>query len=289
MKKWLAGLGVLALIGTGAVRYYSNAVSDAAPKVEIRQGRAAPNFEDAKEIRLTREDVHQGKLLLVNKEHAVPRNNAASAEAVRLADDGSLTAGFGLLDDTIRLSPEIAEKFAAMVADAREDGVEHFLISSGYRDNKEQARLYREMGPEFAMRAGHSEHNLGLALDVGSTLDEMKRAPEGEWLADNAWKHGFVLRYPKHKTHITGIEFEPWHYRYVGLPHSAIMKQNDWVLEEYLDALGEQGTMSTSIDGRKYDIYYFPVANNTTVRVPVGKGYELSGNNADGVAVTVFY
>ena len=83
----------------------------------------------------------------------------------------------------------------------------------------------------------YSEHNLGLALDVGSTLTQIKNAPEGAWLKENAWKYGFIARYPEDNTDVTGVIDEPWHFRYVGLPHSAIMQENHWAFEEYLAAL----------------------------------------------------
>ena len=81
------------------------------------------------------------------------------------------------------------------------------------------------MGSDYALPAGYSEHNLGLSLDIGSTQKKMEKAPEGKWIEENVWKHGFVLRYPKNKSNITGIQYEPWHIRYVGLPHSAIMQK----------------------------------------------------------------
>lgn len=81
------------------------------------------------------------------------------------------------------------------------------------------------MGADYALPAGHSEHNLGLALDVGSTQMKMDKAPEGEWIEENSWKYGFILRYPLDKTDVTGIQYEPWHIRYVGLPHSAIIRE----------------------------------------------------------------
>ncbi len=83
------------------------------------------------------------------------------------------------------------------------------------------------MGSNYALPAGYSEHNLGLSLDVGSTQKKMEKAPEGKWIEENVWKHGFVLRYPKNKSNITGIQYEPWHIRYVGLPHSAIMQKGE--------------------------------------------------------------
>lgn len=58
----------------------------------------------------------------------------------------------------------------------------------------------------------------------------MDRAPEGKWIEKNAWKYGFILRYPSDKTDVTGIQYEPWHIRYVGLPHSTIMQKNEFSL-----------------------------------------------------------
>lgn len=74
------------------------------------------------------------------------------------------------------------------------------MINSGYRDNKEQGQLYKDMGADYALPAGYSEHNLGLALDIGSTQPDMNQAPEGKWLTKNAWTYGFILLYPKEKT-----------------------------------------------------------------------------------------
>jgi D-alanyl-D-alanine carboxypeptidase len=74
------------------------------------------------------------------------------------------------------------------------------MINSGYRDNKEQGQLYKDMGADYALPAGYSEHNLGLALDIGSTQPDMNQAPEGKWLTKNTWTYGFILLCPKDKT-----------------------------------------------------------------------------------------
>lgn len=174
-----------------------------------------------------------------------------------------------------------------MIEGAEKDGVLHFLISSGYRDAEEQSRLYQEKGADYALPAGHSEHNLGLSLDIGSTQGKMNQANEGTWLKKNASTYGFILRYPADKTAITGIQYEPWHFRYVGLPHSIIMQENNYSLEEYLDALKEQKTISTTVDDTTYDISYYPVSKNKKIQVPANRGYEISGNNVDGVIVTL--
>jgi D-alanyl-D-alanine carboxypeptidase len=186
------------------------------------------------------------------------------------------------------LSEDIARRFLEMITAAEKEGVRNFTINSGFRDFDEQTVLYQEMGSAYALPAGYSEHNLGLALDVGSTRMKMVDAPEGKWIEENAWKYGFILRYPKDKTAITGIQYEPWHIRYVGLPHSVIMKERNFALEEYLEFLKEQKSITTTIHGEKYVISYYPVTIDTTIQMPSNLHWEISGNNMDGVIVTVF-
>ncbi|MGE7185702.1 VanY-A/VanY-F/VanY-M family D-Ala-D-Ala carboxypeptidase [Peribacillus sp. NPDC006672] len=245
--------------------------------------------ESIQKISLTEEQIYQGNLLLVNSEYPVHQVGVKS-DIVNLFTHKELTKGYGLLDNEIKLSEEIAEKFSEMIAVAKKNGVSDFLITSGYRDFDEQASLYEEMGSDYALPAGYSEHNLGLALDVGSTLMKMEEAPEGEWIEENSWKYGFILRYPAYKTDITGIQYEPWHIRYVGLPHSAIMQEKNLALEEYLDYLKEEKSISISVDGKTYTISYYPISQNNTIEVdvPANGDYEISGNNVDGVIVTTF-
>ncbi len=286
MKRWISMLLLLAAAGCASA--HPEPSSTAAPKPSQAAESAAPDSGAEKEqsISLGKSRIHQGDLVLVNKEHAVPSKDGKS-DVVNLYEHKELLKGYGLLDNKIRLSESVAKRFIAMVKDADKDGVDHFLISSGYRSNEEQAKLYRELGGNSALPPGHSEHNLGLSLDIGSSLAEMGRAPEGKWLKKNAWKYGFILRYPENKTDVTGIRYEPWHFRYVGLPHSAVIHREGLVLEEYLDLLKDQGTIDTEVEGAEYRISYYPVRGKTTVQIPAGKSYELSGNNSDGVIVTV--
>ena len=90
---------------------------------------------------------------------------------------------------------------------------------------------------------GHSEHQLGLAIDVTTwsmrvledpLIISFGETPTGKWLLKNSYLEGFVLRYPKDKTHITHITYEPWHYRYVGIEVATVMKQKGLCLEEYI-------------------------------------------------------
>ncbi|MGM1047708.1 MAG: VanY-A/VanY-F/VanY-M family D-Ala-D-Ala carboxypeptidase [Bacillota bacterium] len=243
--------------------------------------------ENTQKVEITEEQIYQGNLLLVNSEYAVQQAGIKS-DIINLFTHKELTTGYQLLNSEIKLSEEIAEKFSEMIAAAEEDGVSNFLISSGYRDFDEQNRLYEEMGADYALPAGHSEHNLGLSLDVGSTQMKMDKAPEGKWIEKNSSEYGFILRYPLDKTDVTGIQYEPWHIRYVGLPHSAIMKEMNLALEEYWDYLKEEKSISVSVDGKKYTISYYPISQNETieVEVPANEQYEISGNNIYGVIVT---
>lgn len=287
MKKWVILLMLLLVIGARYV--YLNQKSDS--KVQIYRADSsatatAKTDSSVQTIQVTKDQIYKGDLVLVNKDHPV-HSEGMQTDIAELAQHPELTDGYGLLDNTIQLSERVAKQFSAMAAAAGKDGVNHFLISSGYRDQAEQEEMYEEKGSDYALPAGFSEHNLGLSLDIGSTLGAMESAPEGKWLTAHAWDYGFILRYPKDKAAITGIQFEPWHFRYVGLPHSQIMKEKHFTLEEYLSFLREQKQIQVTIEGSVYDISYIPVAGDTKIEVPDNGEYELSGNNVDGVILTV--
>ena len=86
--------------------------------------------------------------------------------------------------------------------------------------------------------AGTSEHQTGLAADIvaaGNQVleEEQENTPEQQWLMEHCWEYGFILRYPKDKTDLTGVGYEPWHYRYVGVEAAQEMKESGQCLEEY--------------------------------------------------------
>ncbi len=234
-----------------------------------------------------KEYIYQGNLLLINSKYPI-RQESVKSDIVNLSKHNELINRYGLHNTNIYLSKEIAKKFSEMINNAIKEGVNQFFINSGYRDFDEQSGLYHEMGADYALLAGYSEHNFGLSLDVGSGLTKMDRAPEGKWIEKNAWKYGFILRYPTDKMDVTGIQYEPWHIRYAGLSHSAIMQETDLALEEYLDYLKEEESISASIDGEKYMISYYPFFQNKTIEVEIldNKFYGIYGNNIDGVIVT---
>ena len=118
------------------------------------------------------------------------------------------------------------------------------MAVSTFRSSDYQDKLYNnyclEKGIEYAdmcsAKKEHSEHQTGLAVDVSDKngdYDNFINTKEFEWMKNNAYKYGFILRYPKYKTDITGYMYEPWHYRYVGINIARYIYENNITLEEY--------------------------------------------------------
>lgn len=105
-------------------------------------------------------------------------------------------------------------------------------LSQGYNQAEAEARAAM-----IIMPPGSSEHNLGLAMDIIATDDNFYTTKEYAWLEKNAADYGFILRYPKNKQHITRVEYEPWHWRYVGVEYAHAIKNSGLCLEEYLQAV----------------------------------------------------
>lgn len=283
MKKW--GIFLLVIIGFaifGLKHLFINEIQI----IETGIISNASETMEMKTIEIAVEQIYQGNLLLVNAEYPVNKKSVTS-DVIQLHIDDTVEQGFSLLNHDIYLSEEIAGKFSRMIAAAEKDGIKNFTINSAYRSHEQQHLLFEEVGEMLALPAGHSEHNLGLALDVGSTDNQMAEAAEGKWIENNAWQHGFILRYPLHKTEITGIQYEPWHIRYVGIPHSALMEEKDFVLEEYLDYLKKENRVTIQIGKSKFIIIYYPITQNKQIQVPRNNNYEISGDNMDGVIVTI--
>ena len=138
----------------------------------------------------------------------------------------------------------------------------NMAVRSAYRDYANQAYLFeyytnRELSRNpsltleeaqaivltFSTRPGTSEHQTGLAVDMdttGTLVTDFQYTDEYKWLSENAWKFGFILRFPADKTDITTIQFEPWHYRYVGRYHAYKIHEAGICLEEYIEMLGEE-------------------------------------------------
>ncbi len=158
-------------------------------------------------------------ILIANKTYALPKNY-----------------GQGLTSET-------SAAFTKMQTAAKEAGLNIF-IKSGFRSYQLQTEVYNNWvklngqarADTYSARPGHSEHQSGLAMDINLIEQEFANTEEFKWLQKNAYKYGFILRYPKEKESITGYIYEPWHYRYVGVSLAEELYNNgNWItLEEYL-------------------------------------------------------
>lgn len=179
-------------------------------------------------------------LLLVNKYYTVSRDYYPSG---MVSVDGSLSTNQGLY-----LKKDAYEAYLKMLKDAQSQGLD-FLICSAYRSYELQKSLYNnsinQNGEKFtntrSAYPGRSEHHTGLAIDITSKSmgyglsQDFINYPEGLWLNNNCSKYGFIIRYPKGKTHITGYDYEPWHLRYVGTKAAYEITEKGITLEEYLN------------------------------------------------------
>lgn len=183
-------------------------------------------------------------LVLVNREHGLSEDYDVS---LRTICSGRLQA-----------SDRLYASLVDMLAAASEEG-HHYWIASAWRSREKQQKLVDEdvqaamrrgMSYKRALRetyketmpAGHSEHETGLALDIlcagNTTMDQSQKSePANIWLRKNSWRYGFILRYPEDKESITGISYEPWHFRYVGKKAAVYMHKHDLTLEEFWEKI----------------------------------------------------
>ena len=174
-------------------------------------------------------DLSKGNLILVNKYNYLDEDYEPDLVAI--------DSEYG---DWGYLSPVAYEAFKVMVAGAAEDGIELFSCSP-YRSYELQSSLYNRYGQRdgydeadtYSARPGFSEHQTGLAIDINAADDWFNDTAEAKWLANNAYKYGFILRYPKGKEYLTGYQYESWHYRYVGKDVAKYIYEHDITFEEY--------------------------------------------------------
>ena len=172
-----------------------------------------------------------GKILLVNDQNRLD----ASYEPEGLVNLYNQRHSFRLASSDIYLARECYEPMERMFHAAEEDGVNGFVVTSGYRNYDRQKEIYAESKEGLAQQPGASEHQTGLAFDVTaeSGTDGFESTAQYAWLCENAHKYGFIQRYPANKADITGISYEPWHYRYVGVQAATQMRQSGETREEF--------------------------------------------------------
>lgn len=248
-----------------------------------------------RQVILHRNQIHEGHLVLVNRRHPIRRE--------RLAGKPNLVPCIHQTD--ILLERRAAACLTQLIQAV--GGGKDIKLVSGYRSREDQERLFldslREHGREFTEQyvayPGCSEHETGLAIDLGENrpgFDFIRPSfPDTGIFADfrrKAADFGFVERYAKGKEQYTGIAHEPWHFRYVGYPHARIMVQNGFCLEEYITFLRDfplGGQPLAYREESRFDIYYV-AANGDEIRLelPEHRWNQISGNNVDGFIVTLW-
>lgn len=190
----------------------------------------------------TKADLSLGELVVVNKKYSLPIDYKPSDLVV---PNVSFSYS-GVLEQSYMRAPA-AKQMEKMFADAKADGVTLNAVS-GFRSGSRQTVLYnnyvardgKAAADQYSARPGHSEHQTGLVFDisapsVGNGLTaELGDTKEGKWIANNAAKYGFIVRYDRGFQSRTGYTYEPWHIRYVGVGPATQIKNNGQTLEEYM-------------------------------------------------------
>lgn len=175
---------------------------------------------------------YKGDILLVNEKHRLKEDYQPEG----LVNLYTNRHSFRLASSDIYLTRECYEAAQRMFAAAEAEDMNGFIITSGYRDYRRQAEIYAENGAGKAQQPGASEHQTGLAFDVTaeSGTDGFESTPQYAWLCAHAHEYGFIQRYPANRADETGISYEPWHYRYVGVEAATKMRETGQTLEAFL-------------------------------------------------------
>lgn len=264
---------------------------------------------DTVSVKLDASMIGKGSLILVSS--VVDRAYDFSESSRFLPLYGNKTGSYRISSTALTVHPDtlaaLNEMFDAYYA---ETGNRDYQITQASRTYEEQKEIYdsyqetygAEQGALLAALPGYSEHHAGYALDMNvytaagvshSLGTASAENPIYGWIYDHAAEYGFVQRFPEGKTTVTGITNEPWHFRYVGKGHASYMAENDLVLEEYIALLyrySQAAPLTFAYDGVSYAVFFVPIDSETEtveIHLPADAAYTLSGDNADGVIITV--
>lgn len=258
-------LVILAVIMVPLIILYKS-VGDTTPKIKLYDRNQTENSSENQEAQTTEPQTEP----VSEEPQAVPETKTAEkkpatiipitdAEKWNLAiintkyplpDSYAPTLSNVISGSNIQLDSRVSERYAEMYAAAKLSGCVltpysgyhsyalqetnynrkvNFYVNQGISEEEANQKASAQVLP-----AGCSEHNAGLAMDIVSASSDFINTKEYKWLCENAHNYGFILRYPEDKTAITGMNFEPWHWRYVGTQAAKEMKEKNQCLEEYL-------------------------------------------------------
>jgi D-alanyl-D-alanine carboxypeptidase len=198
-------------------------------KNKVKEEKERVVAEESAKQQKRKAELKKWNLLLVNEWNAIPDDYEIETAEV---EDGYV------------VDERICDALKEMLEDCRDAGYSPIIISS-FRTREKQQYLYDHTAYKAdTALPGHSEHECGLAADIidaGSAgwsdplIDEQEDMPAQKWLMEHCQDYGFILRYPKDKEEITGIIYEPWHYRYVGKKYAKEIMEKGLCLEEYIE------------------------------------------------------
>ncbi|MBR1430417.1 M15 family metallopeptidase [Ruminococcus sp.] len=263
-----------------------------------------PNQTIYESFQVDTTDKFKGDLILVNEEHQYFGGDEDLVSITDMNYENEISC-FTAVDSTYTILRQVYGPMAEMIQDFYDKYNNDTLIIYGsYRTTEFQQQLYEDdlaqSGDGESTRVakpGFSEHETGLAFDFTESVNhDYDGTGDFAWINANCFKYGFIVRYTEAKQRLTKIQDEPWHFRYVGIPHAYYMDSKDLCLEEYIDLVrehpydGEHLEFSDN-EGNDYEVYFVASddgSEKTTVPVPTGTRYEISGNNVDGFIVTVY-
>ena len=235
--------------GNGSDNSSSGVTQTEAKKADVKKETdpAFDNTEQLVTIGGVQLDANYKNLLLVNGSNPLPDNYDYTAELTTIPKEYLN----GPLD---QINKNIWPYLKAMIDDARSEGVKLY-VRSPYRSYNTQKTLFdRQVKKQIAAgvpesqaedkaasivaRPGTSEHHTGLAADMNMADDAFENTPMFAWLIEHCQDYGFIMRYPKEKIDVTGVIYESWHYRFVGINVAKDIKSKGVTLEEYLDEKG---------------------------------------------------
>lgn len=270
MKRSLIICGLIFILGVGAIAFYkvldngdssqTSAVCESSNKKSGEETELNPLAEKEFERESEKTETiksDEEKIDNVGSEWGdfAEWNKKCPPEMIVVNKDNFLPSGYQPKIKSCR-GKEIAEiavdSLNSMIEDAKKDGIK-LWISSGYRSAELQAKLFnRQIEKEkskavisqeeaekraatVVARPGTSEHNTGLAVDFNGVEDNFYKTKEYEWLTKNAHKYGFIERYQKKWKNVTGVIYEPWHFRYVGKENAEKISSSGLCLERYIE------------------------------------------------------
>ena len=264
-RRFLAGLMLAMLFFTGCT------TDDDEPSNSQQYSKISAHSEESQDSSSAIVAESESKVIVTPAASSADWNLVLVNRENQLAEE--IVMELYLTESGYQIDSRIQEPYLQLMEAGKAAGMD-FTMVSGYRSIEQQQTNYdvnyqnylasglseeeaRTKTEEYIALPNASEHITGLAVDITSTalanlegnsglFPDLENYPEGLWLKENAPKFGFVLRYPKEKEAITGINFEPWHFRYVGIENAMYMTENNLTLEEYIAILKQNEALGNN-------------------------------------------